>query len=136
ANYHSVATYADQFWFKDPHHPELGAASLTDLFLRMLENFFRLSAHLFELAARMWVEPVWYSPAVLLPLVVIVLGLLVSLVQCHGYVEWYFLTYMVIFLLWPYDVGARFVLPVFPLAFLYGWRGATWLVKSALRRLQ
>ncbi len=38
--------------------------------------------------------------------------------------EIYFLGYLLIVILWPMPQGERFLLPLLPLALLYGWRGA------------
>src|SRR5204863_3945723 len=38
--------------------------------------------------------------------------------------EWYFVSYQLLFLFWPWDFELRFQLAVAPLAALYLWRGA------------
>jgi len=40
-----------------------------------------------------------------------------------GLPEMYFVVYMAILLLWPYDVGPRYIFPVLPLCFVYLYRG-------------
>ena len=79
-----------------------------------------------------WIAPLWYSPAVLLPILLLGLGCGVSMFRdTSDFLAWYFLCYVGIFLLWPFDPGPRAILPVFPLAFLYSWRGAAWFAKMA-----
>jgi hypothetical protein len=48
--------------------------------------------------------------------------------------EWYFLGHEAMYLLWPSDLEMRFLLPIAPLAGLYGWRGGRRLLGWAARR--
>lgn len=131
-----LATYVDQFWAKDPHRPELGAASVTDLLARPAKNIVIQGAHLSEIITRsLWIQALWYSPVVLAAVGLTVLGCGVSFRDGGGGIaEWYFTAYVFIYLFWPFDVGPRFVFPVFPLAFLYFWRGARQLKSYVARR--
>lgn len=127
--------YTDVFKLLDPHRPELGRASAVDFLLRIPRNLVQHSAHLFELASGMeWIEEAWYSPFVLLTMGLVGVGFLHSAYKWRGgVIECYFLLYAAIYALWPYDVGARFVLPVFPIAFLYAWRATGLLWQAALQ---
>ena len=130
------ATYVDQFWAKDPHNPELGAASISDLFARPAKNIVIQGAHLSEIITRSpWIQPLWYSPVVLAIVGLTALGYGASFRGGGGGIaEWYFAAYVLIYLFWPFDVGPRFVFPIFPLAVLYFWRGARQLKSSVARR--
>jgi len=39
-------------------------------------------------------------------------------------IEWYFAGYELIYLLWPWTMELRFLLPIAPLACFYIWQGA------------
>jgi 4-amino-4-deoxy-L-arabinose transferase-like glycosyltransferase len=124
-----AADYLSYVMQTDPHRPELGKASLTGLFLRVCDNLVRQSAHLVELISRKsWVDPLWYSPLIAGCIIFLIVGLITSLRQRGGsFAEWYFICYAGIYLLWPFDVGPRFLLPAFPLTFLFAWRGVVWV---------
>jgi hypothetical protein len=69
----------------------------------------------------------------------ILIGLIASIWPSGGRpYDWYFLVYETMFLLWPWDFELRFLLPVAPLACLYGWRGGTialgWIAGGRRRR--
>lgn len=121
----ATGTYVDQFWLIDPHHPELGQATAADLIKRAGEGLLRQGSHVTAIMTSIaWVEPKLYSPLVLVPLVLAFLGWLSSVRHNGGELtEWYFAAYLGIYLLWPFDVGPRFIFPVFPLVFLYLCRG-------------
>ncbi|MBZ5700351.1 MAG: glycosyltransferase family 39 protein [Acidobacteriia bacterium] len=129
-------TYANQMRMKNPRYPEQGIASPGDILHRAAENLALHGAHFSELLTRAnWIAPLWYSPAVLLPIILLGLGCGVSVFRDRGdFLAWYFLCYVGIFLFWPFDPGPRAILPVFPLAFLYFWRGAAWFAKMASQR--
>jgi hypothetical protein len=120
-----MSSYASQFMTKDPHRPELGTASAGDLVVRLAANIPVQASHLAALATRIeYVMPLWYSPLV----IAVVLLLLGGVVSCAAdtrrmLLAWYFLAYFAVYLLWPFDEGPRFMLPVAPLAFLLMWRG-------------
>jgi len=115
--------YEDAFFLADPHQPERGLATIGDLLLRIPNNLTLHSAHLSELVVNLrWIDPVWYSPFVVGMLALVVAGVVWSVRHRPGPIEFYLLFYMAIYALWPYDVGARFVLPIFPIAVVYAWR--------------
>jgi len=122
--------YEEVFRLADPHQPELGYASAADILLRIPGNLVQHSAHLFELASGLrWIDESWNSPFVLLPMLLVAWGFIDSAYRRRGAAECYFFLYALIYSVWPYDVGARFVLPIFPIAFLYAWR-ATGLLSN------
>ena len=130
--------YVSQFKMKDPRQPELGQASASDLAIRGANNVVIQSADFTALSLHTsWIEPMWYSPAVFLPLLLVLLGWWASVRGGNGdFVEGYFACYAGLYFLWPWDSGPRFVLPVFPLVFLYFSRGARSLMKIARERWQ
>src|SRR5438874_3026229 len=72
--------YVSQFKMKDPRQPELGTASVSDLAARGANNVVIQTADFSQLALHTaWIEPVWYSPAILLPLLLVLLGWWTSL---------------------------------------------------------
>jgi hypothetical protein len=119
-------SYLSQLSVKNGNRPELGTASASDLPRRVAQN---LAAH-----AAGFVEAVtgkggrlphaWFTPWVIGPVLLIILGLYVSVWPTGGKPEdWYFVAHESMYLLWPWDLEMRFILPVVPLACLYFWRG-------------
>lgn len=117
--------YAQRLVLKDPHHPEAGVATLATVVARMGANVVHQGAHFSELFFHItWVRQVWYSPLVILPLLLTVIGLISVLGKSPGTLtEWYFIAYVAMLSLWPFDEGPRFIFPVFPLVMLYCWLG-------------
>jgi hypothetical protein len=104
----SDAGYGGHLWLKDAHRHELGVASVGDIATRIADNAIRYSAILAEtLLRRDWIDPVWFSPAVVVPAVLVVLGLGVRVWRRGTCAEWYFIAYVAIYLLWPYNEGLR-----------------------------
>jgi hypothetical protein len=132
----ATLTYIDQWRARDPHRPELGEANLGNYCLRAITNLVSQSAHFTELLLRMrYVAQVPYSPLVVIPFALILLGVLNSVAgPTAKYAEWYFISYIAIYLMWPFDEGNRFILPVFPLACGYFCTGLAQLAKISHRR--
>jgi hypothetical protein len=129
-------SYAAQLRVKNGNEPELGAASAADLPSRVAQN---LAAH-----AAGFVEAVtgkggrlphdWFTPWVIGPVLLIIVGLCASVWPTGGKPEdWYFVAYESMYLVWPWDMELRFILPVVPLACLYFWRGSRTVVGWAMR---
>ena len=116
--------YVAQLLVRNPHRPELGEAGLLEVLPRALDNLFVQAGRAAELLTRLhWVDPFPASPLIVLPIALTLVGLARSLRRAGGPCEWSFGAYVCLYLLWPFDEGPRFVLPVFPLFVLYGWRG-------------
>jgi len=49
-------------------------------------------------------------------------------------VDWYFAGYESIYLLWPWTMEVRFLLPIAPLAFFYTWQGIVGVVRSSMAK--
>jgi hypothetical protein len=120
-----MGSYASQFVMKDPHRPELGTVSAGDMALRAASNALVQASHVFAILTRAsYVMPTWYSPPAMMTLALLVCGLVSSAFDSRrALLAWYFLAYFVVYLFWPFDEGARFMLPVAPLAFVFVWRG-------------
>ena len=126
-----AGTYIDQFWLAEPHNPERGRATAVDLVNRVGKNLLFQGAHVAAIITRIpWIEPHLYSPLVCIPIALVLLGWLSSVNKRGGELaDWYFAVYWGIYSLWPYDVGPRFIFPVFPLIFLYLYRGGMELAR-------
>ena len=116
--------YVAQLRLKDANYPELGLATWQDVIARPVRVADDMAAAMLGLFAHKEMAPAWYSPGTVIPLILIVMGLGWSLRLDGGsLLEWYFISYMGMFLLWPWAFELRFLLPVAPIAFLYLWRG-------------
>jgi hypothetical protein len=103
----------------------LGEATLGDLVQRIGDFGVAQIAHFSELLVRSWVAQLWFSPLVLIPLVLMALGLAESLRRGQSLLlGWYVIGYLGIYSLWPFEEGVRYVFPIFPFLFLFAWRGA------------
>src|SRR5262249_2889012 len=82
-----------------------------------------------------WIQPVWWSFAVMPLLSLAVVGLVESIRTSGGTLaEWYFVSYEAMYALWSWPTEDRFVIPVAPLACLYVWRGACTVARVSLAR--
>jgi hypothetical protein len=120
-----MQSYGAQFLLKDPQEPELGVAGIADLAGRV--GYFA-SAQLTRFTQLLiplpWVDVLWFSPLVLVPAFLLIVGIGSSFRRGRWpLVAWYVLAYLSLYSLWPFDEGARFMLPIFPLMFLFAWRG-------------
>lgn len=129
-------SYLSQLHVKSGNDPELGAATLADIPARVAKNLTeRVAGSMTLLTRQEYVNPVWSSPLVLYPLLLILVGWAGSVWQTGGSaVEWYFAGHEAIYLVWPWDLEMRFLLPVVPLTGLYIWRGGKILVRWMIRR--
>jgi len=133
-----MSSYFSQLLLKDPHHPALGLATAADFGSRVVQNVVNHTVHFSELLTNLrWVDPKWYSPLIVLPFLLVSLGLIRSIWERGRVIELCFVLYAGVYLLWPFDEGARYALPVFPIALLYAWHGMSYLydrVKGDLPR--
>jgi len=126
--------YVQQLLVKSGNEPELGMASVRDVFARIGQNALDRSAFLDQLLAHHWIDAHWASFFAVCALVVVVAGWLSSVLRSGGEVhDWYFAGHEIIYLLWPWQLEPRFVLPIAPLACLYLWRGLR-VIGEALER--
>ncbi len=126
-----TGSYVPQIFLKQGNNPELGPASLADIPVRLGGNLAYGSASLLGILARRWIEPAWNSPLILGTVLLILLGLRCSSwADSSGLIQWYFTSYVMMYLLWPWEFEMRFVLPVAPLACMYLWRGCVYLANQ------
>ena len=120
-----MASYASQFAAKDPHQPELGQATPADFVLRMAANLPIQASHIARIATRAgYIVPVPYSPLTAISVTLLALGFAAcAFDRRQALVAWYFLAYFAVYLLWPFDEGPRFMLPVAPIALALMWQG-------------
>jgi len=118
-------SYESDIWKKDPHHPDLGTATLVDLAVRPVVRMAQESSHFAQcFNGNRWITPLPYSMLVAVPAVLVITGWCCAiLAPGAGFMPYYFLTYMGILLVWPFDQGIRYIFPVLPLFFIYAWTG-------------
>ena len=117
-------SYISQIKVKDGNYPELGLARPRDFPVRAKRNILLRAAGLSQFLTRRHISKFWSSPAIVGVLLLIIIGLASSLQKGGQLHDWYFLWYEIIFMLWPWNYGDRFLIPVVPLACLYLSRGA------------
>jgi GT2 family glycosyltransferase len=129
-------SYLRQLVLKDPRQPGAGIATAPDVLWHVRDGLAALSAHAVEVATRLpWVAPRWYSPLVLAPVAAIGAGVWWSLARHRSVLlALYVAVYCALFALWPFDEGARFVLPIFPLLVMFAFRGALFWRETIERR--
>ena len=117
-------SYLEQLKLKSGNHPELGMAKWSDIPARVTTNLMIESEILVELALIPWGNRTKIA-VVILPILLIAIGWTYSIWKTGGMelVDWYFAGYEFIYLLWPWTMEVRFLLPIAPLAFFYMWRG-------------
>jgi hypothetical protein len=128
-------SYLSQVLIVSGHEPELGLATWGDLARRVADNLRDNTVTVAQIFTRHWVLPAWGSPAVSGVLLLVLVGLGVSATRRAGALhDWGFAVYAAIVALWPWDVHARFLLPLLPLACWYLCRGAQELAEQARLR--
>ncbi len=125
-------SYLSQLKVKDGNYPELGMATARDIPVRILKNAYERANLLSRILLRRPIYIAWMSITTIGVLLLGLLGWCRSVwPKGGGFQDWYFAGYEFIYLLWPWQLEARFFLPVAPLACLYIWRGITTLVYLA-----
>ena len=116
--------YTAQIMMKSGNEPDLGRAQLRDFPARIGRNLVSYAATFVELMEHKYVNPFWSSPAILGVLALLFIGLRSSIWPNGGELhDWYFGFYCAMYLVWPWDMEERFILPMIPLMALYVWRG-------------
>lgn len=115
---HHMRSYFSQVLTADPHQPGMGQVSAGSIVLRVLDHSIIQATHIAEVFLRVtWLAPLWYSPLAWTVLILILYGagnaIYVGEARLIG---WYLLSYFVLYALWPFDEGIRFMYPVIPLA--------------------
>ncbi len=135
AKTHHMSSYSNAFMMKDPYRPDLGRASLVDLAERIPRNAVTHAAHLGSIYLRgVGISATWFSPIVILVLLSITVGAALSIYRNNNVIlSWYLIAYVSIYLIWPFDEGQRFMLPVAPLAFALAYCGVRAILSWAFR---
>ncbi len=123
--------YVAQLRLKNDNDPELGLANWKDIVVRPLKSANDQAAATVALFTHKYWQTAWYSPVTIVPLILILLGLWYSFREGVGLLEWYFVVYEAMILFWPWELEIRFLYPVAPLIFLYGWRGGLLVWRAA-----
>jgi hypothetical protein len=120
------APYLDQVKVKDGNHPELGMATWQDIPGRVTSNALAAADSLSRLLLRHGINQTRVA-VLMIPVLLVAAGWAYSVWASAGadLVAWYFAGYALVYLLWPWRMELRFVLPIAPLACLYAWRGMT-----------
>jgi hypothetical protein len=119
-------SYTSQLRVRNGNQPELGMASAADLPNRAVQN---LGAHAIGFVETITgkggrLPQAWFMPWVIGPVVLVIVGFWASVWPAGGKPEdWYFVAHESMYLLWPWDLEMRFILPIVPLGCLYFWRG-------------
>jgi len=119
-------SYTSQLRVRNGNQPELGMASAADLPNRAVQN---LGAHAIGFVETITgkggrLPHAWFMPWVIGPVVLVIVGFWASVWPAGGKPEdWYFVAHESMYLLWPWDLEMRFILPIVPLGCLYFWRG-------------
>jgi hypothetical protein len=112
--------YWRQLLSNDPHLGDSGRASMAAVLLRNLTNVPIQLAHASEILTNLpWLKPSWFSPFILAAAALLLIGWREELRRSNPLAGWYFLAYMGIILIWPFDEGTRFLVPVTPLLFFF-----------------
>ena len=122
-------SYTNLLTMVDPHQPDLGRAGVVDLVMRIVEQFTVQVGHGVEMLMG---SPPLQSFLFGLPqiafVVVLAFGLVREARRPNPMAAWFLLAYLGIVVLWPFDEGTRFLLPVFPLMVVLAFRGASALL--------
>jgi hypothetical protein len=127
-------SYGSQIRLIDPHDPELGIAGVGDWCVRIFDGLAAQARAFAELVTHLpWIDDRWFSPLIVVPCVLGAVGLWHRSQRGIPLLEVYFLGYLGIILVWPFDEGARYMLAVFPIALLCASEGFLALARFAAR---
>jgi hypothetical protein len=124
-------SYLNQLLMVDPHRPDLGRASVAAILARVPVNLAATAAHLSASLTNLPFRGLWFSPAVVIPIVLVGLGWVRELRRVQPLAAWYAGAFVLTLALWPFDEGARLVLPIVPVLLLLCAQG----VRSLRTRL-
>jgi hypothetical protein len=122
---HHGGGYRTLFVLKDPLVPDEGIATMQDWAHRVLTDGAMLASRLAELVTNVWWEHAPSLVAVLLVLFpLIARGWLLEFKRSVPVAAWYVLFYIAVLLVWPFEEGTRYVVPILPLLAVFAVRGA------------
>lgn len=118
------ASYLNQIKVKNGNDAELGMATWGDIPGRVAKNVLTESDNLAQVVLRHGVSPAKVA-VVIIPILLAAMGWFYTVWKSGGtdLAAWYFAGYQAIYLLWPWRMETRFLLPIAPLACLYIWLG-------------
>jgi hypothetical protein len=124
--------YLEQVKLKSGNHPELGIAKWSDIPARVNTNLFVESEILAHLVLRHGINRRKVA-VVVIPVLLIAIGWAYSICKSRGMelIDWYFAGYELIYLLWPWTMEPRFLLPIAPLACFYIWQGSQAVIRAS-----
>jgi hypothetical protein len=124
--------YLEQVKLKSGNHPELGMATWSDIPTRVNENLLIESGILAQLVLRHGINRRKVA-IVVIPVLLIAIGWAYSIWKSRGMelIDWYFAGYELIYLLWPWTMEPRFLLPIAPLACFYIWQGSRAMISAS-----
>ncbi len=122
-------SYLRQLPLKSGNHPELGMAHWKDIPVRVLTNLSAESDILAQLVLRHGVKQSKVA-VVIVPILLMAIGWIYAVRRAAGkeLIDWYFAGYQFIYLLWPWTMEPRYLLPIAPLACYYVWQGIDGLI--------
>ena len=122
-------SYLQQLKVKQGNHPELGMANWSDIPIRVRTNLLAESDILAQLVLRHGVNQAKVA-VVIVPILLVAIGWTYSLRTTGGtgLVDWYFAGYQFIYVLWPWVIEVRFILPIAALACFYMWQGINGII--------
>jgi hypothetical protein len=127
-------SYVSQLTLKSGNEPDLGHATLKDIGPLLSKNLVDYGEMLARFPLHREWKRAWYSPIVLGAILLAITGVIGTFWRTGGgFVDWYFLGYLAMYLLWPWEIELRFAIPIAPLACLYFWRGAQIVISQHVR---
>jgi hypothetical protein len=129
ALYGEERSYGNLLTMVDPHHPDLGRAGVVDVGYRLLEQFAVQIGHGVELLTGVApIHPFLLGVPHVAFVAVLALGLIRELRRPNPLAAWFVMAYFGIVVLWPFDEGTRFLLPIFPLLLVLVFHGSKALI--------
>jgi hypothetical protein len=117
-------SYVTQLKLKLGNYPELGFANPMDVYVRVKTNVGERTAVLAEMLTAHWIQRSYSSVAIAILLGLTTIGWVTSLWGTgEDVLAWYFAGFETIYILWPWTVEFRFLIPTTPLACLFIYRG-------------
>jgi hypothetical protein len=128
-------SYLHQIALRDPYAPDLGRASIIELAMR---PFSMIVTHAANAATQLtpipWVKPNWFSPLVLGMLILVFAGCWRTKRMGGSVVLLYLFAYAGVILLWPFNEGERFVVPIVPVLWVMVARGVAAIQDMIVQR--
>ena len=127
---HRERGYLSFFTLADPLHPDLGRATTAQLLLRPFMGFKAELDHAIQLMLPgVPLRPSWFTPA-LLVIPLILAGWWRDLSGQARFAALYFAGYFAILLVWPFNIGPRYLMGIVPLLWIYLFAGVEQAVQG------